>query len=120
MEFKCDKCGKLIKSDYKPETCEECGNKTFTATLVFSDKVVLHDDVHMKSRPKNINIKSGDEFYRNDKQWYHRLRYIDRKDDKYIEIFRDKNTNSIVKKIEEPLSEHTGHGSAKNKKSKKT
>ncbi len=44
--------------------------------------------------------------------------YIDRRNDSYREIVKDKPTGKILHEREEPLSKHIGHGSAKYKKSK--
>jgi len=39
--------------------------------------------------------------------------YIDKKNDKYKEIVKNKETGEIIHFCEEPLSEHRGHGYAK-------
>ncbi len=44
---------------------------------------------------------------------YHRM--IDRKNDLYYEKIVDDETGEVLRKCEEPLSGHTGHGSDKNK-----
>ena len=44
------------------------------------------------------------------------FRLINRADDKYTERVRDYETGQVLHEVEEPLSQHTGHGSAKPKK----
>lgn len=46
----------------------------------------------------------------------HKERVIDRKNDFYKELVIDTNTSEIVRSVEQPLSEHTGRGSAKDRK----
>ena len=43
-------------------------------------------------------------------------RIIDRKNNYYKELVVNTDTGEIVRDIEQPLSDHTGHGSAKRKK----
>lgn len=43
-------------------------------------------------------------------------RIIDRKNNMYKERVVDSDTGSVIRDVEHPLSEHTGHGSAKHKK----
>jgi len=44
------------------------------------------------------------------------LRRIDRENDQYDEVVKDKNTNKIIRECHEPLGQHTGRGSAKKPK----
>ncbi|MEZ5846370.1 MAG: hypothetical protein R3C70_06430 [Geminicoccaceae bacterium] len=53
------------------------------------------------------------ELYRKTGEWQVIVRDFNRENDRYREVIRDVKTGTIVKKIEEPLSEHIGHGSAK-------
>ena len=40
-------------------------------------------------------------------------RLIDRKNDRYFELVEDPDTDEVVHRCEEKLSDHRGHGSAK-------
>ena len=40
-------------------------------------------------------------------------RLIDRKSDRYKELVKDLETGEVIHETDEPLSQHTGHGSAK-------
>ena len=44
-----------------------------------------------------------------------KLRCINRKDDRYTEIVRDPETGEVIHHCDEKLSDHTGHGSDKNR-----
>jgi hypothetical protein len=43
-------------------------------------------------------------------------RIIDRRNNRYQELVVDPQTGETVREVDEPLSEHRGHGSAKPKK----
>lgn len=45
-----------------------------------------------------------------------KIRTFDHRNDKYLEQVKDPDTGQTVHYCSEPLSEHVGHGSAKNKK----
>jgi len=47
--------------------------------------------------------------------WSHRSKVEDKKSDEYLEIVTNPETGEILHKCEEPLSQHRGHGSAKQK-----
>jgi hypothetical protein len=54
--------------------------------------------------------------------WSHRLqrfvrkqRTLDRDNDRYVEKVVDPETGEVLRDVEEPLSDHQGHGSAKAK-----
>ena len=43
----------------------------------------------------------------------HKERLIDRKNNRYREVVKDMKTGDVIHEVDEPLSQHTGHGSAK-------
>jgi hypothetical protein len=40
-------------------------------------------------------------------------RIVDRQNDRYFEQVRDIETREVIHEVDEPLSEHRGHGSAR-------
>jgi len=46
-------------------------------------------------------------------KWIHREKAENRREDRYTEVVRDPDTDEIIHEVDEPLSEHRGHGSAK-------
>lgn len=60
------------------------------------------------------DARSGPSYYRKGDQWHHLVRIIDRENDRYVEIIRVLDTNELISHIEEPLSQHIGHGGGKN------
>jgi hypothetical protein len=49
-------------------------------------------------------------------KFVHRERVIDRENDRYFERVTDYETGETIHEVEEPLSQHTGHGNAKPKR----
>ncbi len=76
--------------------------------------------VQVEIRPKSvIEEVTGDDFHRETAKWMNLSRVYDREHDLYKEIVTDPITGEVVHECIEPLSEHTGHGSAKHKKKNK-
>lgn len=48
-------------------------------------------------------------------KYMHREKTENRRDDRYTEVVKDPDTGEIIHEVDEPLSEHRGHGSARNK-----
>jgi phage FluMu protein Com len=119
----CAKCNALI--DEPPKTkpqdrkpCPACGStarlfkKKLEATLSF------HDSVRMKltnaaTGKTTLEQFSGDDLHRKSGKWMMKQRVIDREKDKYKEVVTDPETGKVVRHCEEPLTKHTGRGSAK-------
>jgi len=55
----------------------------------------------------------GDNYHEKSKKWNTKVRIIDRVNDWYYEEVRDGDTGALIHLCDEPLSEHDGHGSAK-------
>ncbi len=112
----CSDCGeKLSKED---RICPKCGSGNATIMLEPNN---LYLQVGWKTKEKgskkpNQESKAGDMLYRKEGKRVHREISIDRKNDTYKEIVKDKVTGEIIHQCEEPLSQHKWHGDAKHKK----
>lgn len=60
--------------------------------------------------------KVGDEFFRLTRQWHRLSRVLDRRRDRYVERIEDAETGEVVKHVDERLTDHTGHGEARDSK----
>ncbi|GGA29104.1 hypothetical protein [Dyella nitratireducens] len=83
------------------------------------DSFVVHDGIRAKAyKPGSskfyIDTRSGASYYRKGDQWHHLIRVIDRENDRYVETIRVLSTGELIRHVEEPLSEHFGHGGGKN------
>jgi hypothetical protein len=57
--------------------------------------------------------KVGDDLHRESGHWYRLERIVDRDGDRYRETISDPRTGKVIRHLEEPLSEHIGHGAAR-------
>ena len=71
---------------------------------------------HPGGKKPFIEEVTGDDLHRKTAKWMNLSRVYDREHDVYKEIVTDPVTGEVIHECIEPLSEHTGHGSAKHKK----
>lgn len=124
----CIDCNASLPSEWAhqatPENvCHRCGSvmKTINMSIVENAKLEMHDSMRAKAKnitqsaKKNprVDVFAGDELRKSDNKWMKKERVIDKDKDLYREILKDPITGKIVHQKEEPLSQHSGHGSAK-------
>ena len=83
-----------------------------------SDTIEIHDSVAIKARREGERKpfregKYGDDLHRGSGKWNHREMTVDREGDRYTERVVDGETGETIHEVDEPLSEHRGHGGAK-------
>ncbi len=122
----CAGCGAVVgespelASD-KRQPCGKCGSLARNFGMTFEAEVEMRGDLKLEHRRGNSAkpnrvvriIKTGAEFFRKRGVWYQRYRDIDRENDLYVEEIIDEHGQKT--RVEEPLSKHQGHGSAKGK-----
>jgi hypothetical protein len=103
--------------DRKP--CPNCGSIARMINVTLTDTAQAHERLGVKMRHGEVGKVqpfreqiSGDDFHRDSKQWRQVTRVIDREHDRYTERIIDA-TGNVVRDVEEPLSQHRGHGAAK-------
>jgi len=119
----CKNCGRELSED--DDFCPNCGSKEKIIELKLEDEAQGHEQIGLKAKENGAKKPfqesvSGDDLYRKSGKWCDKERKIDRKNNSYREIIKDKTTGEIIHKCEEPLSKHKGHGSAKHKKKSET
>ena len=129
MSVLCGKCKMALKehSHMKPDQrlpCTCCGSTARIFQITIRDGIVMKSKLGMKARHLGgkkpfIEEVAGDDFHRETAKWMNLSRVYDREHDLYEEIITDPITGEVVHECIEPLSEHTGHGSAKHKKKTK-
>ncbi len=60
-----------------------------------------------------IETFTGSELSRSLQRFMHKLRIIDRDNNRYAERVVDPQTGEVLRDVDEPLTGHRGHGSAK-------
>lgn len=117
---KCKGCGSVLyePSNSERSPCPACGSMSRIHEVQVTETIVARDHMRMKGKHNGkgrpfFDARVGASFYYKTQEWHHLERVIDRDNDLYIETIKNPKTGEIIRHIEEPLSEHQGHGSAK-------
>ena len=123
----CNNCGvQLDESASLPSEqrapCPNCGSTARRFAKPLQGQLLPRGQLvskarHEGSRKVFLESLTGASFYRDLKKWVRRKRIIDRDNHWYSEIITDPETCEVIHRCEEPLSQHRGHGSAKEKPS---
>jgi hypothetical protein len=103
------------------EPCPHCDsvsrhfNVAISATATARSKLTAKGRRAGEKRPF-IEQTVGDDLYRKTGRWMNFQRVIDRLKNWYHERVADPATGAVVHECDEPLTEHRGHGSAKQKR----
>lgn len=125
-KIECKECGFKTEYDTRSEQftsykCPKCGNKCLSVHIDLGSDPIdfnLHETVKGKMKKKGVKkplkeIINGEELNISENKWVQKTRIIDRENDTYYEEVSDQG--EIIHHCKEKLSEHRGHGSAKNK-----
>lgn len=104
-----------------PAACPECGESQFHAEVSLRETITMRDSMAYKARgPRGgkqravlESGKVGSSLFRRTGRWHSLFRRIDHVNGTYDEIITDEQTGEVVREVHEPLSEHTGRGSAR-------
>lgn len=123
---KCESCGTVLDEDPgKPtdDPCAECGSMSRVISIVVQEDVTveIHDNIRVKdidpsrsSRKKlRKRVFAGDDYFVTEQRWVRKERIIDRDNNRYFEKVWDEETGEVLREVDEKLSDHWGHGSAK-------
>ena len=117
---KCADCGEALALD-TTGPCPACGSEKRHFGIALGDTLAMHSSVsgvvkdpsQPRKKRDRVQFFSGDQLRGSKGDWVEKERVIDRNNDRYTEVVKDKATGEIIHKAEEPLSEHKGHGSDK-------
>ena len=125
MSTVCSDCGAAISCSNDSENfrapCSSCGGTKRTINVSINETIGLRDFIGVKAkrlgqkRPYVEDI-SKPSFSHDKQKVVHRHTFIDRDSNIYSEKVTDIETAEVIHQNQEPLSAHTGHGSAKFKK----
>lgn len=122
----CDNCcrhftDEEIDANEESFPCPSCGSNEKTIKITIIEQVTAHEALSGKVTNKNYPSKKnprrkffvGEEIRRDTGKWVNKERNIDQDNNIYKEVVTDPETGEIIHFCEEPLTDHTGHGSAK-------
>ena len=124
----CSECGAIIDepastpiAERKP--CPSCGSTVRTFSANVHETLTLREKLGLKhKRPGHkkaiYESVSGEDLHRATGQWSQLTREIDRENDRYKEVIVNPQTGEVIRQVDEPLSDHTGRGTAKPKLNK--
>jgi DNA-directed RNA polymerase subunit RPC12/RpoP len=127
---KCGECGRIV--DEPPELlpeqrlpCPECGSTKRALFVSVHDTVTAREKLGVSGRHQGekkpfFEAVSGDDLHRKSGKWMKIERLIDRARNWYREVVTDPESGEIIHKCEEPLTEHRGHGTAKEQQSQES
>jgi len=105
------------------EPCKICGSIAQNVEITVSHVLLeMHDQVKVEARLGergevrwHRRVRGGDDFPRGSGTWVQYHQVIDRENDWYEETVTNPLTGEVVHHTAEPLGEHVGHGSAKDR-----
>ncbi len=125
----CGECGKQL--DESPSTplgerspCPDCGSTGRKFGVESTAVAEGRAGIRAKARSGEAGKPGGKPWlttmsepsWSYDRQkWVHREKTENRRDNRYTEVVKDPDTGEIVHEIDEPLTDHRGHGSARRK-----
>jgi hypothetical protein len=119
---RCSECDALLdeSADLAPESrspCAFCGSTGRRFELRIESSVTVRSSLDTKAKDESgrwfQKQRVGASFYRLTGTWHRFHRVIDRRDNRYVERIHDEETGETVRDVDEPLTDHTGHGSAR-------
>jgi hypothetical protein len=100
--------------------CPSCGSMARVYEMQFSGELGFRSTLRAKARHGLVGkikpffkLLTGHSFWKSGGKWVHREKVEDGENDRYFELVVDPDSGQVVHRCEEPLSEHRGHGSAK-------
>jgi hypothetical protein len=122
---KCGSCGQPLneRTDLPVEErrpCPSCGSVARAFAIELNADMGVHAQLGLKAhrqgkgRPFQEQI-AGEDLHRGTGRWYQKRRVIDRENDRYVEHISDPATGEIIRDVDERLTEHRDHGSAKDR-----
>jgi DNA-directed RNA polymerase subunit M/transcription elongation factor TFIIS len=120
--FECSGCGALLERDEDSGAllaCSECGSTSSRPIIDIKEEVIFKVKQSGATGDPALKIKIADEFYQEKSEWRQIKMSINKNDDNYEKTVINPKTDEVLYHNSEPLSRHTGRGSAKRKHEKK-
>ena len=122
----CSECGKTLSEPPDEENrkpCQFCGSSARTINLLLKEDIHLHEFIDVKKKfpgyphdkKLRVHLQQGDQLNHGTGKWIKKERLIDKEKNTYSEKIIEPETGKILRQANEPLKNHTGHGSDKEK-----
>jgi hypothetical protein len=117
--MQCSQCWQYLDEspDEERKPCPHCGGLGRNIGVDITDSVTVRDQRRIKARHTGdkrpfVESVSGSELHKDSGEWRDIQRLLDREGDHYTERITD-DAGNVVREVDEPLSDHQGHGAAK-------
>ena len=115
-----DEAGSVSVENHTP--CPGCGSMRRMFALSLGGSITPRGFLrgrafHSGSRKWFAQIETGSSLFHETGRWHRLERLIDRARNWYREHITDTATGQVIRHVEEPLTDHTGRGSAKRHRS---
>ena len=119
--FKCSACGTVVDTDQNGLLlpCKECGATTSKAITDIKESIIFKIKQVGATGDPELKIKIADELHKDTMKWRQLKMTVDKTSNIYEKTVIDPNTDEVLYHNQEPLTSHTGRGSAKQKRDKK-
>lgn len=102
------------------EPCPACGSTVRIVGVHTSATVTAHAELHLTGYRESkskwfVKVKQVRSWFRRDGVWHRVDRTLNKRENRYVEHIVDEETGAVVRHVEEKLTDHQGHGSAKRK-----
>jgi PHP family Zn ribbon phosphoesterase len=123
LYYKCSNCDTIYdlqETSSEPISCPTCGSLQDLSVSV-EETIQVHEWIKKKDKLPGVKRPSGeqvigDEIAFDTGKWVYKQQIIDRTNNWYYEIVIDKETGNIIHLCSEPLDQHLGYGSDKERK----
>jgi hypothetical protein len=119
-EVRCSDCGQPldVADEKEREPCDRCGSLRRTYSEHLESTVQMRTQLRWKHKRPGFRRAlaegvSGSERSVRSRRWVTKARLVGRQNNWYEELVMDEETGEVLHEAREPLSGHTGHGSAK-------
>lgn len=120
---RCYDCDALLPSNadkFPRDPCPQCGSISRKIAAAISERETVREKIGLKQKRSGFRRaiyeeKSGDDFWRIKGKWMKVIQIVDRLNNRYRKKIVDPRTGETVRDTDEPLTEHQGYGSAKEK-----
>jgi DNA-directed RNA polymerase subunit RPC12/RpoP len=122
----CGECG--VQLDESPSrapesrvACPECGSTRRRFAVAIEDTIKIRESLRVRAKAGGKGKpfqeeKVGDDFWEKGGRWMTLRRLFDRRRNRYVERIEDPETGEVIRDVDEPLSDHRGHGDARRKR----
>ena len=98
------------------DSCPVCQDTRRRFDVTMKDTVAFYAHTRIRGKRAGSNkiafdSRSGASYFRKEQVWHHLVRQIDRENNRYVETITVLATGELVRHVDEPLTDHIGHGS---------